>query len=51
MYITMTSKISCYYISKFIDSFVPGNSPAAGEFPSQRPVTQDFDVFFALCLE
>ena len=23
-----------------------GNSPVAGEFPSQRPVTQSFDVFF-----
>ena len=23
-----------------------GNSPATGEFPSQRPVTQSFDVFF-----
>ena len=27
-----------------------GNSPATGEFPSQRPVTQSFDVFFDLCL-
>ena len=23
-----------------------GNSPVAGEFPAQRPVTQNFDVFF-----
>ena len=23
-----------------------GNSPVTGEFPSQRPVTQSFDVFF-----
>ena len=22
------------------------NSPASGEFPSQRPVTQSFDIFF-----
>ena len=26
------------------------NSPASGEFPAQRPVTQSFDVFFDLCL-
>ena len=27
-----------------------GNSPAIGEFLSQRPVTRSFDVFFDLCL-
>ena len=27
-----------------------GNSPVPGEFPSQRPVTQSFDVFFDLHL-
>ena len=27
-----------------------GNSPGTGEFPSQRPVTRSFDVFFDLCL-
>ena len=27
-----------------------GYSPASGEFPTQRPVTQSFDVFFDLCL-
>ena len=26
------------------------NSPVTGEFPSQRPVTQSFDVFFDLRL-
>ena len=26
------------------------NSPVTGEFSSQRPVTQSFDVFFDLCL-
>ena len=26
-----------------------GNSPVPGEFPSQRPVTRSFDVFFDLC--
>ena len=25
-----------------------GNSPVSGEFPSQRPVTQSFDVFIDL---
>ena len=25
-----------------------GNSPVPGEFPAQRPVTQDFGVFFDL---
>ena len=25
-----------------------GNSPVTGEFPTQRPVTQSFDVFFKL---
>ena len=28
-----------------------GNSPVTGEFPSQRPVTQSFGVFFDLHLE
>ena len=27
-----------------------GNSPVTGEFPSQRPVTRSFDVFFNLRL-
>ena len=27
-----------------------GNSPVTGEFPTQRPVTWSFDVFFDLCL-
>ena len=27
-----------------------GNSPVTGEFPSQRPMTQSFDVFFHLRL-
>ena len=27
-----------------------GNSPVPGEFPTQRPVTQSFDVFFVLRL-
>ena len=28
-----------------------GNSPVAGEFPTQRPVTRIFDNFFDLRLE
>ena len=31
-------------------SLCVGNSPVAGEFPSQRPVTRSFDVFFDLRL-
>ena len=27
-----------------------GNSPVTGEFPTQRPVMQSFDVFFDMCL-
>ena len=27
-----------------------GNSPVTGEFPAQRQVTRDFDVFFDLRL-
>ena len=27
-----------------------GNSPVTGDFPSQKPVTQSFDVFFDLRL-
>ena len=28
-----------------------GNSPVTGEFPTRRPVTRIFDVFFDLCLD
>ena len=31
-------------------AFCEGNSPVTGEFPSQRPVTQSFDIFFDLHL-
>ena len=31
-------------------AFYAGNSPVPGEFPSQRPVTRSFDVFFDLWL-
>ena len=30
--------------------FVRGNPPVTSEFPSRRPVTRSFDVFFDLCL-
>ena len=33
-----------------LPAFCAGNSPATDEFPSQRPVTQSFGVFFDLCL-
>ena len=26
------------------------NAPVTGEFPSQKPVTRSFDIFFDLCL-
>ena len=32
-------------------AFCAGNSPITGEFPTQRPVTRSFDVFFDLCLD
>ena len=31
-------------------AFCAGNSPVTGEFPAQRPVTRNFDVFFDLQL-
>ena len=31
-------------------NFCAGNSPVTGEFPSQRPVTPSFDIFFDLRL-
>ena len=33
-----------------LQALCAGNSPATGEFPSQRPVTRSFDVFFDLHL-
>ena len=32
-------------------AFCKGNSPVTGEFPTQRPVTRSFDVFFDLHLD
>ena len=33
-------------IFRVTDNLCAGNSPVPGEFPSQRPVTRSFDVFF-----
>ena len=33
-----------------LQAICAGNSPVTGEFPTQRPVTQSFDVFFDLRL-
>ena len=43
----------CYQMETFSILLViyAGNSQFTGEFPSQRPVTQSFDVFFDLCLD
>ena len=32
-------------------AFCAGNSPVTGEFPTQKPVTRSFDVFFAPTVE
>ena len=37
-------------ISALLD-ICAGNSPVTGEFPTQRPVTRSFDVFFDLRLK
>ena len=44
---TMTSSNGNIYA---LLALCAGNSPATGEFPSQRPVTRSFDVFFHLRL-
>ena len=41
----------CRFIENIFDlALCVGNSPVTGEFPSQRPVTRSFDVFFDLHL-
>ena len=42
----------CHQIQTFcaLLALCAGNSPVTGEFPSQRPVTRSFDVFFYLSL-
>ena len=44
--IMMTSNGNIFRVTGFCE----GNSPVTGEFPSQRPVTHSFDVFFDLRL-
>ena len=39
----------CHQMETF-SAFCAGNSPVTGEFPAQRPVTRNFDVFFDLRL-
>ena len=38
------------YIYSALLAICAGNSPVPGEFPAQRPVTRNFDVFFDLRL-
>ena len=38
--------MACYLNSTHMQPY----SPVNGEFPSQKPVTQSFDVFFDVCL-
>ena len=42
--------LSNWNIFRVTCSLWVGNSPVTGEFPSQRPVTRSFDVFFDLRL-
>ena len=35
---------------KHLSRYCAGNSPVPGEFPTQRPVTRTFDVFFDMRL-
>ena len=50
------SRYDCQWWLHQMETFSPllaiyaGNSPAPGEFPAQRPVTRNFDVFFGLRL-
>ena len=53
---TSTSRLSRAMMTSQLEAFsallalCAGNSPVAGEFPAQRPVTRSFDVFFDLRL-
>ena len=49
----MSSKGNMFRATGFCAGNSPmtaGNSPVTGEFPSHRPVTRSFDIFFALRL-
>ena len=52
--ITRINRVSwwCHQMETFsaLLALCAGNSPVTGEFPSQRPVTRSFDVFFDLRL-
>ena len=52
MYIYLTPLWWRHQMEKFsaLLAICAGNSPVAGEFPAQRPVTRSFDVFFHLRL-
>ena len=40
----------CSAPGRYGSDFFLGSSQVTGEFPSQRPVTRSFDIFFHLCL-
>ena len=42
--------MSSYWNISALLAFCVGNSPVTGEFPSQKPVTRKFDIFFNLRL-
>ena len=50
--LTSMSMIKCHQMETFsaLLAICAGNSPVPGEFPTQRPVTRSFDVFFDLRL-
>ena len=53
VFMMTSSKGNMFRVTGFCAGNSPvtaGNSPATGEFPSHRPVTRSFDVFFDLCL-
>ena len=51
-HVVQASAGGCVMMTSFSSSLAlcAGNSPVTGGFPSQRPVTQSFDVFFDLHL-
>ena len=52
LWIVLTKTWSRHQMETFsaLPALCAGNSPVTGEFPSQMPVTQSFDVFFDLHL-
>ena len=45
----ITIMLSNRYIFALL-AFCAGNAPVTGEFPTQRPMTRGFNIFFDLCL-